>query len=99
MDFKRQYLGEWQIDHQAEDFVKAWMIYHQTAEEIDGPHFYPNQRNIPAYAKNLAVRLGATAMHRYMRDGDIIKPNAIDDPEGWEKWQEAKKEALRRLGL
>lgn len=99
MEYKRQYLTEWAIDHQLEDFVKAWAIYHQTAEEIDGPHFYPNQRRIPAHAKNLAVRLGAAAMNRFMKDAGITRPNAIDDPEGWKKWQEAKLEALRRLGL
>lgn len=95
--FKSLYLGEWQIDHEAEDFIKAWMIYHQTAEEIDGPQFYPNQYNIPTEAKSLAVRLGMSAMGRFLRDAGIDRPNALDGGERWDKWQSAKKEALRRL--
>jgi len=75
-------------------FVKAWMAYHNAANSVDG-HLPPGHLNYKI--NRMAVQAGREAMNQYVHQDviqDVIRKN---DWKTWTKWQNAKREALRRL--
>ena len=99
-DFKyKQYLyGSFQIDEEYEHYVLAWMAYHRATNAIDGQFIpgSPDQRRVG----HLAVRAGLEAMGMVF-PLDARPSLVANDPsiESYTKWNSAKLEALRRLGL
>jgi len=96
-DFKRQYLGSLLVDDRYELFVRAWMAYHTAAHEVDGhlPPGHPDQARIGHYA----VKAGWEAMEKHLHLQEIQEMIRKNDWIGYNKWQSAKLEALRRLGI
>lgn len=84
-------------DDTYELFVKAWMAYHEAAHKIDGhlPPRHPDQAKLGNYA----VRAGKEAMEKCVPHDVIQEIIRSNDYVNYHKWQSAKLEALRRLGL
>jgi len=95
-DFKQEYLSEPMIDHEYEAYVKAWMVYHQTADQIDGHIRRPIGRHQHTVVRR-AAGAGRRAQVEFLYMMGIVEPNQ-KNTEGWKKWHSAKGEALRRLG-
>lgn len=96
--FINEILGESVEDKEMEVLVQAWMIYHQTADNIDG-HIkaftgYQNEEERNAIYR--AAIMGANARNKYLQDHGLDAGVYIlnkRDP----KWTRANLEALRRL--
>lgn len=97
MSFKREILGEFAIDHEYEQYLACWMVYHQTADQIDGHIKYPTCTEEYETVR-LAGKLAINAQSDFMYMMGIKIPSPKYSPEGWKKWNAAKLEALRRLG-
>lgn len=93
--FEQQTLGTFQVDHEYELFVKAWMAYHRAANEVDGhlPPGHPEQRVLG----RLAVNAGSEAMRNFLSSEQVTRIR--NDVISYKRWNEAKMESLRRLGL
>lgn len=90
---------EFAIDHQYELYVKAWIVYHQTAHEIDGNIKNPQSTQDWVLVVR-ATREAVRAQARFMYDVGMVRPSSlVGSTEAFTKWNAAKLEALRRLGL
>lgn len=90
--------GEFKIDHLFELYVKAWIVYHETANQIDG-HIKKPRTTHEWVLVVRAMREATRAQARFMFLMGMIRPTKLDNPEAYDKWNAAKLEALRRLGL
>jgi hypothetical protein len=88
----RHCLGEWKPDPLHELWVRAWTAYYQAADRIDGHIVYPRTNDDYKTCKR-AIIAGNYAMSEVFDDKHALlaeKHGKIS--------QNAKKEALRRLG-
>ena len=93
----KKILGEYHIDHLYELYVKAWMVYHQTAHEIDG--HIENPVTAAEWATTVrAMRTAVKAQTDFLLANCMIRPTS-QERTTYKKWNAAKQEALRRLGL
>jgi len=97
MNWRQLLLGEFAIDHEYETYYKSWMVYHQTADQIDGHIKYPRD-SAELYLVGLAARCAIKAQEYYLHQAGLSKPSISSSGETWSKWRDANREALRRLG-
>lgn len=93
-EFKQEYLCEpFKLDPIEQLYLDAWLVYHRTADRIDG-HIKQPRTDQESKTVHLAFVMGSKAKFDFLRENGV-DPHSIDMSGKNKKWQWAKMEALR----
>lgn len=81
--------NEMPIDTEFELYLEAWLIYHRTADRIDGHIHFPRNKD-EAELCSKAAKAASSARNQFMDEKRIV----INDRS---KWNAAKLEAVRTV--